>query len=94
MSLYMRLELTPRPAMTHPDYFAAVAVAASELRAAEPWLLVPYVPGVYEVARRRSLAMLLVTWAINLWRRPRRWWLGRMQLAYEARQRGRKAGGA
>lgn len=90
MSLYVRLETPPCPPMTDPSFMDAVQAAADQLRAAEPWLLVPYGPTtsgevVRYVARRRSLAMLVVTALVNVWRRPRRWWLGRLQKAMVAR---------
>ena len=85
MKLYVELELSPRPEMTHPLYLEAVQRAASELRAAEPWLLVSCGWEPRLVARRRSLLMALVTWCVNWYRRPRRWYLGRLRLARERR---------
>jgi hypothetical protein len=72
--------------MASADYLEAVQRAAAELRAAQPWLLVMAHGESPLVARRRTAVMALVAWLFNLWRRPRRWWLGRLQLAYEARQ--------
>ena len=86
MARYETLRLTPRPEMTHPDYFAAVAAAAAELRAAQPWMLVTCANEPWLVARDRTLLMLVVTALVNLWRRPRRWWRDRLQMAYEFRQ--------
>lgn len=88
--MYQRLELPPRPPITSSLYLPAVQHAGDVLRQASPWLLVAYEPGEYWVASRRTVLMRWVTWAVNLWRRPRRWWRGRLQLAYEARQRARK----
>lgn len=75
--------------MSHPLYLHAVQQAADELRAAEPWLLVRYWNQPAYVASRRTPWMRLVTALVNVWRRPRRWWLGRLQVAYEARSRSR-----
>lgn len=86
MNLFEPLELTPRPPMSSADYLAAVQRAATELRAAEPWLLVMAHGESQLVARRRTAFTAVVVWLVNLWRRPRRWWRGRLQLAYEARQ--------
>lgn len=87
--MFERLELPPRPKMTGSQddraYAIAVHEAALVLRAAQPWLLLPYSMSELWVARRRTAFMWLVVLVVNLWRRPRRWWLGRMQLAREAR---------
>ena len=79
--------------MTSAEYLPAVQRAADVLRAAQPWLLVPYVPGEWRVASRRTAWTALVVWCINLWRRPVRWWLGRLRLAREARYFQRKRNG-
>lgn len=90
--MYEPLQLPPRPPMTDPTYGPFVQRAGDEVRAAKPWCLVQLEPWLGEpllVAKRRTAVMRLVTWARNLWRRPRRWWLGRVRLAYEARNRAR-----
>jgi hypothetical protein len=71
--------------MTDSKYFAAVQNAADELRRAEPWLLLPYEQTELWVASRRSRVMRWVVVLVNLWRRPRRWYLGRLMLARERR---------
>jgi hypothetical protein len=83
--MFKRLELTPRPPMTDARYFDAVQCAADELRAAEPWLLLPYEQTELWVAVRRTRVMRWVVAVVNLWRRPRRWYLGRLVLARERR---------
>lgn len=90
---YVRLELPQRPRMDSPQYIEAVHEAALVFDAAKPWLLVPYDMRELWVARSRSAPMLLVTWLVNLWRRPRRWWLGRLKLAQEARFYARRKSG-
>lgn len=90
MSAYEPLRLPERPPMQHPLYLDAVRQAADELRAAGPWLLVQYPgEGGWLVARRRTWAMRIVTAVVNVWRRPRRWWLGRLRQAYFAGAKGR-----
>lgn len=92
--MFERLWLPERPPMTHPAYLEAAQRAADVLRAAGPWLLVQY-PGEVDwlVARRRTVTMRIVCAAVNIWRRPRRWWLGRLRQAYfaGARDRAQKA---
>lgn len=84
--MFERLQLPDRPPMTDPGYLDAVQRAAVELRRAQPWLLVSAAGEPLFVAHKRTLATWLLVKLVNLWRRPRRWWLGRLQLAYEARQ--------
>lgn len=83
--MFVELELPPRPPMTDAGYIDAVQRAAHVLREAEPWLLLPLVPGEYRVARRRTTAMRFVVAGLNVVRRVVRWWRGRVQLARERR---------
>lgn len=91
---FERLKLPERPPMVSSNYLAAVQLAADQLRAAQSWLLVQY-PGETDwlVAVRRNWFTRLVVFCVNLWRRPRRWWLGRLALAREARSYQRRARG-
>ena len=75
--------------MTDAGFMEAVQRSADVMRAAQPWLLTRYHDDKgWQVARSRTLAMVLVTSLVNVGRRVRRWWRGRVQLAYEARQAG------
>lgn len=83
--MFEALRLPERPPMTSADYLEAVQLAGRVVRAARPWLLVAYDTELV-VATRRTRLMAWVVWVVNLYRRPRRWWLHRARAAYYARQ--------
>ena len=84
--MFTELQLPPRPPMSDEHYLEAVHRAGVALNEARPWLLVQYPNGPWLVAKRRTALMRLVVALVNVWRRPRRWWLDRLRAAYFQRQ--------